>query len=112
MKKLITLLLMVTIQITFMQKVIASVALLESDPQSMAHCVGITSNAMEMDSVSYPKMKHCPNDCEMMSVISVMHFIDDDLLISLTYSAFSYPDFITHSTYFQPQDLYRPPLFI
>ena len=112
MKLLITLILMVTIQVTFIQKVIASVSFSKVDVVSVNHC---DMDMMDMSSVSCPAemadMKNCQPDCDMMTVVSVVHFSDDELVISFAYSQLSYPLLTTPNTYFPPSSLYRPPLF-
>ncbi|MEI6896729.1 MAG: hypothetical protein V5786_04450 [Psychromonas sp.] len=116
MKQLITLLLMATIQITFMQKVIASVPLLESNKQSMlqgnkqliSHCDMIASDMNLITCVE--KAQNCQSDCDMMSVVSVIHFIENEQTLAVLYTLFNYPDFIASPRYFQPTSLYRPPL--
>ena len=112
MKKLITLLLIIAIQITFTQKVIASVMSLEGDMQSMIHCEMDDMN-MDTDScgTKMDAMKNCQIDCEMMSVVSVIHFIENEQVLSLAYTQLSYPIFITTTANSQPKSLYRPPLF-
>lgn len=108
MKQLITLLLMATIQITFMQKVIASVPLLESNKQLISHCDMITSDMNLITCVE--KAQNCQSDCDMMSVVSVIHFIENEQTLAVLYTLFNYPDFIASPRYFQPTSLYRPPL--
>jgi hypothetical protein len=112
MKLLITLFLMVTIQVTFIQKVIASVSFSEVDVVSVNHC---NMDMMDMSSVSCPTemvdMKNCQTDCDMMTVVSVAHFSEDELAVLFAYSQLIYPSLTTSNTYFQPASLYRPPLF-
>ncbi len=109
MKKLITLLLILTIQITFMQKVMASVALSKGETQSASYC------KMMMDSghcnTEMMSMNDCQNDCDMMNVVSVTHFIENKQLLSLVYSQFNYPSLNISPLIPQPTSLYRPPLF-
>ena len=114
MKLLITLFLMVTIQVTFIQKVIASVSFSEVDVVSVHHCDMDMNCNIDMSSVSCPTemvdMKNCQTDCDMMTVVSVIHFSEDELTVSFAHSQLIYPSFATSNTYFQPSSLYRPPL--
>ena len=77
MKRFITLLLMVTTLLTFTQKVMAVAPLIESEIVSMNHCA---MENMNMDGLScetdMPSMENCQNNCEMMTVVSVLHFIE------------------------------------
>ena len=83
MKRFITLFLMVTTLLTFTQKVMAVAPLLESEKQVMNHC---EMENMSMDSVScvtdMGMMENCQNNCEMMTVVSVLHFIEDEQFLS------------------------------
>lgn len=110
MKKLITLLLILTIQITFMQKVMASVPLLKSDFQTMNHCKMDMANKSACHDQSI-NMENCQSDCEMMNVVSITHFINHDKTLSFDSKPFNYPDFLTTIPNPQSMSLYRPPLF-
>lgn len=112
MKLLITFFLMVTIQITFMQKVIASVSPLENDSVSTQHC-GMDMHDMDLAHcvTESMDMKNCESDCDMMTVVSVVHFIEDERLVSLVHSQLRYPSVIIPHTDYSPSSLYRPPLF-
>lgn len=114
MKKLITLILMITIQITFMQKVIASVSLLESGSTSISHCEMLMAEMSEADCLmtmsQINTMENCKADCKMMNVLSVTHFIEYSLQFSFPYTQFNYPTLKLSTTDAQPASLYRPPL--
>jgi len=117
MKQLLILLLMVTIQLTFMQKVIASVPVLKSDSQSqqVVHCdmgnmkMSALDCAMQMKAMN--GMEHCDSSCEMMTVVSVLHFIENVEALTLSYTQLSYPTLTTNTANAHPTSLYRPPLF-
>jgi hypothetical protein len=113
MKKVITLFLIIFIQITFMQKVIASVQLLNSDQQSMmVHC---DMKTMHSNSVSCMEqdmsMDSCQSDCEMMSVVSVIHFIENNSTLYFDCTQLRYPFYNVTTVNALPTSLYRPPLF-
>lgn len=102
---------MVTIQVTFIQKVVASMPFSEIEAVSMNHC---DMDMMQMNSLpcsSTTEMKNCQTDCDMMSVVAVTHFIEDENTLSFAYTQLNYPALITANTRFQPTSLYRPPLF-
>ena len=109
MKRFIILLLIMTIQVTFIQKVMASVALSKGENQSVSYC------KMMMDSghcnTKMMSMNDCQNDCDLMSVVSVTHFIENNQLLSLAYSQYNYPSFTISPLHSQPTSLFRPPLF-
>lgn len=103
---------MVTIQVTFMQKVIASVPLLKGEKQVMVHCERASMDtSSDYCSRTMVMQTKCPSDCKMMNVVSVTHFIEDEQPLFFTHTALRYPNFITATAHFQPQGLYRPPLF-
>jgi hypothetical protein len=112
MKRLITLILMVTTIITLTQKVMVVSPLLESEMQSiqsMQHC-----NRTEMlnDSAcleASSDMEHCQNNCEMMSVVSVLHFIEHQQLLSFDVSVLRYERLDISPSYSVFEALYRPP---
>ena len=110
MKRFITLFLMVTTLLTFTQKVMAVAPLLESEKQSMIHC---DMENMLMDSVScvtdMTVMDNCQSNCKMMTVVSVLHFIEDEQLISFQVSQLHYLPLTTSPTYHYSETLYRPP---
>tara|TARA_R110001583_G_scaffold11285_2_gene51348 strand:- start:25092 stop:25436 length:345 start_codon:yes stop_codon:yes gene_type:complete len=113
MKKIITLLLIITIQITFIQKVIASVALVESDVQSMmVHC---EMNDMVMNSDSclseMGTMNNCQVGCGMMSVVSVAHFIDINYSFFFVSTDIGYTPFNPAIINSLPKNHFRPPLY-
>lgn len=110
MKNIITLLLIVTIQITFMQKVMASVPLLKSNTSLMNYC------KMEVIDLSHCTgkvidMQDCQNVCDIMSVVSVTHFIDHQSILFFNFKSLNYLSLITPLPISQPTDLYRPPMF-
>lgn len=112
MKTIITLLLMVSIQITFMQKVMASVSLAKSDGQTMViNCETMVNCEMDKMINVASSMENCQNDCEMMSVVSAAHFIEYEHTLSFISTELSYPTLIIHPANSQPKSIYRPPLF-
>lgn len=114
MKKLITLILMITIQLTFMQKVIASVPLLDKESVTIDHCAMSMMQMRKHHCSEMLKTKNslqdCQSDCEMMNVVSVTHFIENTFQFSLSYTQLSYSALIVPLTNTQSKSLYRPPL--
>lgn len=113
-KQLITLILMVTIQVTFMQKVIASVPLFDTTSSS-AHC---DTDRMNMDPTccadliaEMAVMKNCQSECQMMSVVLVTHFIEHQSISLFSYTQVHYPTFVVLPVTPRSTSLYRPPLF-
>jgi len=117
MKQLLILLLMVTIQITFMQKVIVSVPVLKSELQSqqVTHCDMENMSMSALDCSTQMKAMHdmanCESNCEMMTVASVIHFIENGKTLTFSYTQITYPTLTTNKPNAQPTSLYRPPLF-
>jgi len=114
MKQLLILLLMVTIQVTFMQKVIASVPVLKQS-QLVAHCDMGNMSMSAIDCSTQMKamhdMENCESSCEMMTVSSVIHFIENGKALTLSYTQITYPTLTINKPNAQPTSLYRPPLF-
>lgn len=110
MKRFITLFLMVTTLLTFTQKVMAVAPLLESEIQSMNHC---ETESMNMDSISCISemvgMENCQNSCEMMTVVSVLHFVENSQYLSFSMSQLDYARLTIPATYHYSETLYRPP---
>jgi len=84
MKRFITLILMVTILLTFTQKVTAYAPVLENETATMVNCpmMLMGHHETQMDGHSsdcdHSNMSHktgCQNDCEFMTVVSVLYFI-------------------------------------
>lgn len=83
--------------------------LLEGEMQSMQHC-----NMQEMVDVSgcveaMSGMENCQNNCEMMSVVSVLHFIEHQSLLSFDVSLLRYERLKLSPSYSIFETLYRPP---
>lgn len=110
MKRFITLLLMVCTLLTFTQKVMASAPLLVSEEKSMLHC---DRENMSMSAVACAtemlNMENCQNDCEMMTVVSVLHFIEDEQQLYFVSTQLNYPPLIITPPYSFSETLYRPP---
>ncbi len=114
MKRFITLLLMVTTLLTFTQKVMAGAPLLESDMSSQGHSMQpCEMEQMNTDSITCISemvgMENCQNGCEMMSVVSVLHFIEDSQALSFSVTQLNYTRLTTPATYHYSETLYRPP---
>ena len=112
MKQIITLLLIITIQVTFIQKAISLVSSQENnDVVTMVNCkMGLTENSVTCVS-KIGQMKDCQSSCEMMSVVSVIHLSENNNPIYFSFTKINYPLFnpiVTNSTL---TSIYRPPLF-
>lgn len=101
---------MVCTLLTFTQKVMASAPLFVSEEKSMIHCdmenmiMNYGDCATEM-----VNMENCQNDCEMMTVVSVLHFIDDEKMLYFITTQLNYPVVIITPPYSFSETLYRPP---
>ena len=117
MKRFITLILMLTILLTFTQKVTAFVPLLESEMTSMVNCpMSIHSNEtqMEMDKLDcgsdeMPHTTDCQSNCDLMTVVSVLYFTDHDHSVNQPELQLTYQTGSTAAPYYLPESLYRPP---
>lgn len=118
MKRFITLLLMLSTLLTFMQKATAFAPLLENETTSMANCsmsVGVNeANLMQKTDCAGAgdEMSHsmdCQNDCAFMTVVSVLYFIDHDLFVNQPQLRLPYQTADLASPYYFPESLYRPP---
>lgn len=109
MKRFITLLLMATTLLTFTQKVMAVAPVLENEMQLMKHC-----DMKEMLSASdcvqaMSGMENCQTNCEMMTVISVLHFIEHQKMVSFDVSVVNYKRLNLSPNYSFSEVLFRPP---
>lgn len=110
MKRFITLLLMLTTLLTFAQKVTAFAPILESE---MSDC------SMQMLSekvhtftdceTKMPQKMGCNYDCEFMSVLSVLYFVEHNETVNQLFSQVIYPSSHSSSPFYFPELLYRPP---
>jgi len=104
--------------LTFTQKVIAFAPLLESEMVSMLDCTmsaGLNEPKMEMSqtdcaSDQMPHSMDCQNDCDYMTVISVLYFISHDLAFNQAELQLTYQTDRSATPYYLPESLYRPPL--
>lgn len=117
MKQAITLILMLTIMATFTQKAAAFASQLDNGVVSMVNCpmsMGLKQAHMEMgktdcvDNESAQTMD-CQSDCDLMTVVSVLYFIDNEYAITQLPLQQSYNPVTTSSPYYFPESLYRPP---
>jgi len=104
--------------LTFTQKVMAFAPLLESEMVSMLDCTmsaGMNEPKMEMSqadcgSDEMPHSIDCQNDCDYMTVISVLHFIGHDHAFNQAELQLTYQTGPSAAPYYLPESLYRPPL--
>lgn len=122
MKRFITLILMLTTLFTFTQKVMAFAPLLENETTAMINCpmsiqsmsMQANKSAMGMDhsACGGNEMAHtmdCQNDCDFMTVVSVLYFIEHEHRVNQPYLQLSYQSTSFPSPYYFPESLYRPP---
>jgi hypothetical protein len=116
MKRFITLILMLTTLLTFTQKVTAFAPLLNSETASMVNC---SMSMGSSDSMAVSKIDcagsdmsmtmECQSDCDFMTVVSVLHFIEHEHTANQLQSLLIYQTSITSPPYYFPESLYRPP---
>ncbi|MCG6201688.1 hypothetical protein [Psychromonas antarctica] len=115
MKRIITLILMFTILITFTQKVTVFAAQSKSEMSSMVNCaMSIDLNKFHMNKApcSGNDMTHnmdCQNNCDFMTVVSVLYFIDYAYSVYQPQLQLAYQTGSAASPYYFPESLYRPP---
>jgi len=113
MKRFITLILIFTTLITFTQKAVASGSLLGNESVLMVNCsMSMTENDMDMSKCNGNETSHsmnCQNDCDFMSVVSVIHYIEHDHIVTQLASLLTYQTLSTASPYYFSEPLYRPP---
>jgi len=117
MKRFITLILMLTILTTFIQKVSAFAPVLNDDIVSIVNCpmpmmehsTHKDMNKAECTSDGMSQGMDCPNNCDMMTVVSVLHFIDYTHSVNQSMLLLSYQRGTSGVPYYFPESLYRPP---
>jgi len=116
MKRFITLILMLTTLSTFTQKATAFAPLLENETVSLLNCpMSMDLNELQMEmshSDCGDEMAHsmdCQNDCDFMTIASVLYFIDHEQIVSQLQLQLTYPTGNAASPYYFPESLYRPP---
>ena len=110
MKRFITLLLMLTTLLTFAQK---ATAFAPMQPSEMSDC----SMQMSFEKVQtltdckteMAQKMGCNYDCEFMSVLSVLYFVEHNQPINQLFSQVIYPSSHISSPLYSPESLYRPP---
>jgi len=96
--------------LTFTQKVMAVAPLMDSEIEMMSHCAMENMNLDELScETDMSMMENCQSNCEMMTVVSVLHFIESEQLLSLNVSQVIYTSLIAPATYHYSETLYRPP---
>lgn len=118
MKRFFTLILMLVTMLTFTQKAAAFVHLFESKTDSMVNCkmsMDLSESSMEMSQTDCGanEISHtmkCENDCEAMTMVTVLYFISHENTVNQPLSQLSYKTSITGSPYYFSESLYRPPL--
>jgi hypothetical protein len=117
MKRFITLILMFTTLLTFTQKVTAFAPLLENETDLMVNCtmsLGLNDSHMDMRKIDWAgdemsKSSDCQNGCDLMTVVSVLHFIEHEHTANQPQSQIIYQTSVTSPPYYFPESLYRPP---
>tara|TARA_R110001583_G_scaffold38455_4_gene124301 strand:- start:4190 stop:4525 length:336 start_codon:yes stop_codon:yes gene_type:complete len=108
---------MLTTLLTFTQKVTAYAPLLENETATMVNCsMAMSHHESQMDTNtadcgndSMPSTTDCQSDCEFMTVVSVLHFIEHEHAISQISVLLDYPTSRSDTPYYFPESLYRPP---
>ena len=117
MKRIITLILMVTILVTFTQKVTALTVQSTSEMRSTVNCpmpIGLDKLQLDKRECSGNQMAHsidCQSDCDSITVAFVLYFRDDDHSIYQPRSKLAYQTGDFSVPYYFPESLYRPPSY-
>lgn len=110
MKQFVTLLLMLTTLLTFAQKATAFAPMLESE---MSDCsMQMLSEKVQTFTDCKTEMAQkmgCNYDCEFMSVLSVLYFVEHNKPINQLFSQVIYPSSHSSFPFYFPESLYRPP---
>lgn len=117
MKRFVTLILMFTTLLTFTQKVTASAPVLENETVSMANCLmsmSVNEAHMDMtktqcDSNEMSQNINCQSDCDFMTVVSVLHFIEHENTVTQPSTLLTYQTGSSAAPHYFPESLYRPP---
>lgn len=95
---------------TFTQKVMVSMVAITTEAQSIMPHVMQSENVSSVDcATEMASMKHCQSDCEMMSVVSVLHFIESHSSLYFNVSQLNYSPFKASPLQRFSETLYRPP---
>ena len=108
---------MLTILLTFTQKVTAFAPVLESEMTSMVNCsmsMSADESQMDMDktecaSDEMPQSMDCQSDCDVMTVVSVLYFVEHNQLLIQPSSLLPYQASSSAAPHYFPESLYRPP---
>ena len=108
---------MLTILLTFTQKVTAFAPVLESEMTSMVNCsmsMSVNEAQMDMDktecaSDEMPQSMDCQSDCDVMTVVSVLHFIEHEHSVTQPFLLLTYQTGSSAAPHYFPESLYRPP---
>ena len=117
MKRFITLILMLTILLTFTQKVTAFAPVLNAETVSVVNCpmpMGFNDSHMDMSKTDcaadeMSQTMDCQSDCDLMTVVSVLYFTEYDPVINQPQSQLTYQTGTSAAPYYFPESLYRPP---
>ena len=117
MKQFITLILMLSIVFTFTQKVTAAAPLLNAEMASMVNCpMSMSADDAHMDisktDCDGNEVLHsmdCQSDCDAMTVVSVIYFIDHEQSLIQASSFLSYQSGTSAAPHYFPESLYQPP---
>ena len=116
MKRFITLILMLTILVTFTQKVAAFAPVLNDEMVAMVNCpmlMGSNSAHSEFSKTEcgddMPQSMDCQSNCDLMTVVSVLHFIEHTHSVNQPQLQLTYQPGTSAAPYYFPESLYRPP---
>jgi len=107
---------MLTILITFTQKVSAFAPVLNDDMVAMVNCPMLMGSNSAHNDISKTKCDDhisptmdCQSGCDLMTVVSVLHFIEHSHVVNQPQLPLAYPPDTSAAPYYFPESLYRPP---
>lgn len=117
MKRFTTLILMLSILLTFTQKVVAFAPVLNAQAETVlkANCsMPIAANDSHMDKMSYvvdemSPIMDCQIDCDFMTIASVFYLTDHNHSVIQLQSLLAYQTGTSVAPYYFSELLYRPP---
>lgn len=117
MKRSITFILMLTILLTFTQKVTAFAPPINAETVSMVNCpMSMDANDPYMDisktecaGDEMSQTMDCQSDCDLMTVVSVLYFIDHAHSVNQPQLQLTYQTGRSAAPSYFPESLYRPP---
>jgi hypothetical protein len=101
---------MLSILLTFTQKVTAFAPVLNAEIGSLVDCpMSMDEHKMDCADNETPHTTDCQNDCSFMTLVSALYIIDHEYLVIQTQSKLVYQSEASISPHHFPESLYRPP---